>query len=387
MDIYFCDECATRVTDLDLRAGKGMRRRHATICAGCVDQGLAQAWLTRTGGQASASASLQVSASAPSALVASAVATADPISIARDRARTVPDDPFQVDEPAPLKPIERPSNDTDRLPSASTPAPVPPVKVTKTPQPQEFDGLASAGGGFGALMNASIPAPPPGLVDEPDEESGEAEPAAATPTAEPETPFDFVHPQDADNPGKAETAEVAAVNKADEPKSRTSSGRQQAQGKRSSTTTSKRNVVKPSSTRRASKAMGSKKLMMLTLISCGVMALIFFGLVLPNVGKSKPNQPEQINEEPYSRFKESVDTAKAACHAALTSDDIAVVRHADLTLHAMMDALTYFQSIADKRGYKEENYEELLRQAGFYDVQSMRKGVKDRMFILEQRGK
>lgn len=53
----------------------------------------------------------------------------------------------------------------------------------------------------------------------------------------------------------------------------------------------------------------------------------------------------------------------------------------------MMEALAYFQGIADKRGYKEENYEELLRQAGFYDVQSMRKGVKDRLFILEQRGK
>ncbi len=386
MDIYFCDECGARVTDLDLRAGKGMRRRHATICAGCVDQGMAQAWLSRTGGQASASASLQVGAAAPSALVASAVATADPISVARDRARTVPDDPFQVDEPAPLKPIERPSNDTDRLPSATAPSPVAPPKTPKTPAPQEFDGLASAGGGFGALMNSSAPPPPPGLIDDPDESSEPAAPAA-TAAAEPETPFDFVHPQDADNPGKAETAEVQAVSKDDEPKVRTPSGRQQAQGKRSSTTTSKRNSVKPVSTRRAPKAMGSKKLMMMTLISCGVMALIFFGLVLPNVGKSKPSQPEQINEEPYTRFRESVDTAKAACHKALTSDDIAVVRHADLTLKSMMEALEYFQSIADKRGYKEENYEELLRQAGFYDVQSMRKGVKDRMFILEQRGK
>lgn len=387
MDIYFCDECGARVTDLDLRAGKGMRRRHATICAGCVDQGMAQAWLSRTGGKASASASLQVGAAAPSALVASAVATADPISVARDRARTVPDDPFQVDEPAPLKPVERPSHDTDRLPSAPAPAPAP-VKTAKTPAPQEFDGLASAGGGFGALMSSSVPKPPPGLVDDPDEQAAEASEApAAAGTAEPETPFDFVSPKDADNPGKAETAEVQAVSKDDEPKGKTPSGRQQAQGKRNATTTSKRNAVKPSSTRRASKAMGSKKLMVMTLISCGVMALIFFGLVLPNVGKSKPGQPEQINEEPYNDFKKSVDVAKLACHKALTSDDIAVVRHADLTLKSMMDALEYFQSIADKRGYKEENYEELLRQAGFYDVQSMRKGVKDRMFILEQRGK
>lgn len=383
MDIYFCDECGARVTDLDLRAGKGMRRRHATICAGCVDQGLAQAWLSRTGGQASASASLQAGREEPSALVATATAAADVISVARDRAVTVPDDPFQVDEPAPLRPLERPSHDTDRLPTGvkvPTPAPT-------APADQPFDGLAAAGGGFGALMNASVPAPPPGLVDDPDELPGEAPEPAAAASAQPETPFDFVHPQDADNPGKAETAEVHAVGKDDEPKAKTASGRQQAQSKRGSTTTSKRNPVKAASTRRASKAMGSKKLMIMTLVSCGVMALIFFGLVLPNVGKSKPAQPQQISEEPYNRFKEAVDVAKVACHKALTTDDIAVARYAEQTLKSMMEALDAFQKIADKRGWTEDNYAEALRLTGFTDVQSMRKGVKDRLFILEQRGK
>lgn len=375
MDIYFCDECASRVTDLDLRAGKGMRKRHATICAGCVDQGLAQSWL----GKAGAQAAVAPPPPAPTAL--------DPISVARDRARTQPDDPFQVDEPAPLKPLPRPSHDTDRLEQPAEAAP--PAPSAPASAPADFDGLASAGGGFGALMNASVPPPPPGLVDEPEEAAGEdaaaPAPAAAPAAAEPETPFDYVAPKDADNPGKAETAEVHAVGKEDEPKQRTASGRQTSQGKRNATTTSKRNVAKPASTRRAAKAMSSKKLMALTLVSCGVMALIFFGLVLPNVGKSKPKAPEQITEEPYNDFKKAVDEAKLACHKALDTNDIAVSRHAGNTLQTMMEALERFKSIADKRGYKEENYEELLRQAGFYDVQSMRKGVKDRQFILEQR--
>lgn len=387
MDIYFCDECAARVTDLDLRAGKGMRRRHATICAGCVDQGLAQAWLTRVG-SASATAQQGGAVERPLQAATAVVDASDPISVGRDRAMTAPDDPFQVDEPAAIQQSAQPAaarqvNDTDRLPAADAPA---------RPPAEPMDDLASAGGGFGALMNAAMPPPPPGLVDDP-ADSAEAAPADGAPAAaQPDTPFDYVSPQDADNPGKAETSEVHAVDdKADAPKpaSRTSSGRQAAQGsKRNATTTSKRNAAKPSSTRRTAKpAMSNKKLMIMTLVSCVVMGIVFFGFILPNVGKSKPAAPQQITEDPYVRFKEKVDVAKAACHKALTAEDIAVVRTADHALKEMVESLDYFKSVADTRGYKEENYEELLRQAGFYDVQSMRKGVKDRLFILEQRGK
>lgn len=385
MDIYFCDECAARVTDLDLRAGKGMRRRHATICAGCVDQGLAQAWLTRVG-SAAATAQQGGAVERPVQAATAVVDASDPISVGRDRALTAPDDPFQVDEPAPIQPAsalppaERQVNDTDRLPAADAPA---------RPAAEPMDDLASAGGGFGALMNSAMPPPPPGLVDDP---ADSAEVPAAAAAAQPDTPFDFVAPKDADNPGKAETSEVHAVDdKVDAPKpaSRTSSGRQASQGsKRNATTTSKRNAAKPSSTRRTAKpAMSNKKLMIMTLVSCAVMAIVFFGFVLPNVGKSKPAAPQQITEDPYTRFKEKVDAAKAACHKALTADDITVVRTADHALKEMIESLDYFKGVADKRGYKEENYEELLRQAGFYDVQSMRKGVKDRLFILEQRSK
>lgn len=389
MDIYFCDECAARVTDLDLRAGKGMRRRHATICVECVDKGLAQAWLTHAGTQPQAA---QAQANGSARVAATAVAdepepasapAADPISIARDRASTLPDDPFEIDEPAPLKPLPKVSHDTDRLEPVAAPPPAP-AAVPLALQ----DELASAGGGLGALMGGAVPPPPPGLVDEPEEQAPEAAAGRTPPpAADPETPFDFDAQQGAENPGKAETAEVHAVAKDEEPKPRTASGRQAAQGKRSSTTTSKRNAAKPAPTRRGAKAMGSKKLMLMTLISCGVMALVFFGLVLPNVGKAKQAQPEQITEEPYSDFKKSVDLARVACHKAMTADDLAVVRHADNTLHTMMEALERFKGIADKRGYKEENYEELLRQAGFYEVQSMRKAVKDRLFILEQRSR
>jgi hypothetical protein len=389
MDIYFCDECGARVTDLDLRAGKGMRRRHATICPGCVDQGLAQAWLSRVGAQGAVAAQAQGNGMPRPIAGGVAVAEApDPISVARDRARTTPDDPFLVDEPAPLRPLERPPvQDTDRLPSAQAQAQAHAQPATEDQPP--VDDLAMAGGGFGALMNAAVPPPPPGLVDDPDERVADA--SEALPIAQPDTPFDFVSPADAENPGKAETAEVVAIDKREDVKrsdakpTKTPSGRQQTQGKRSSTTTSRRNQVKPASTRRASKAMGNKKVLLLTLVSCAVMAIVFFGFVMPNVGKSKAGPPQQITEEPYNRLKESIDAAKAACHKALNTDDVAVVRNADHALKSMMEALDVFQKAADKRGWQEENYEEALRLVGFYDVQSMRKGVKDRLFILEQR--
>ncbi len=39
MDIYFCDSCAARVSDADLKRGQGIRKADVTICGSCVEDG------------------------------------------------------------------------------------------------------------------------------------------------------------------------------------------------------------------------------------------------------------------------------------------------------------------------------------------------------------
>lgn len=370
MDIYFCDECGARVTDLDLRAGKGMRRRHDTICPACVDQGMAPAWLSRSGAQAAVGASAP---SAPPAAVAVAEAP-DPISLARDRAITRPDDGIDVAEPAPLRPIQPaakapvpetvavPAPDTDRLAASGA----------KALDRRIADGLASAGGGFDALVG-----PPPAtrpLDDEPEETPG--------PEAKPDSPFGFVHPKDQDNPAKTETAEVdpappSADDAAKGNKASARSGKRTAQG-------SSRRVApgKP-----ASKRMGkppSNKMIYISLASCAVMAIIFFAVVLP--GKPKAKTQQTITELPLNDLQSAINNAKSASTGALQSDDLAQVKTAIAAVRAMQEAFATFQSKAGSR-WDEEAHGEQLRRMGYYEVNSLIRPLNERKFILESRAK
>lgn len=400
MDIFFCDECGSRVTDLDLRAGRGMRRRHDTICPGCVDLGKAQDWLARHPEAAPAAAAAQANGNghAPAAPAVAVAERPDPIALGRDRAVTQPDDDFLIDEPAPLKPVPAaapippPAFETDRLESprakAEPPAPAPP----STP----FDGLASAGGGFGALVGAGAPAKP-SLVDDPEEGTAEA-----LPQSQPETPFDFVAPADADNPGKTETAEVEAPvkpDKAETVKVSGGSGRQAVSARRG--TTSRATPPPRSSTSRQSKAIkapssrqtsgaggkaGNPKVMWLSLASLGLMCIIFFVFVLPSAGKGGDKKPQVIVDEPLKVLQVEVEKAKLAAHAALTTNDLATARYGLQCIRSMQDA---FQAFERKAGaaWNEDAHGEQLRRIGYYDVQGMLKGVNDRIMVLENRNK
>jgi hypothetical protein len=379
MDIYFCDECGTRVTDLDLRAGKGMRKRHDTICAGCVDQGLAGSWLARAGQQAAASVGGRVQ---PSAALAVAEAP-DPISIARDRARTVPDDPFAVDEPVAIKPLPKPGTETDAIPAV-------PPKPAKTVTP--MDGLAAAGGGFGALVGSSMPPPPPGLVDDPEDADKGIEVADGPLVAQSDSPFDFVHPKDNDNPGKAETAEVVAVDKNDEPKegdeakpARTASGRQQSQ-KRGSTATSKRGSAKTPSTRRSGSSSSrakNNKVILFSLLSCAAMLVVFTLVMLNRGGPRKPG--EVIHDQPLTVLKDYIEKARRDSNAAMGSDDLAVIQRAIASVHSMQEEFRTFQSKA--KNWDEDAHGEQLKIMGYYDVQATLRDLNQRKVIVEMRGK
>jgi len=382
MDIFFCDECSARLTDLDLRAGRGMRRRHDSICVDCVDRGLAKVWLGRVG--ATPAAAVQQFNGPAAAAAAVAVAEPDPISVARDRARTQLDDPFAVEEPAAIPTRAKTAPDTESL-AVSPRKPQP-----STEEVQPIDGLAAAAGSFGALVGSSMALPPKGLVDEPVEpaDADEAGVQHGVQAAPAESPFDFVAPTDYDNPGKAETAEVEVVDGQAPPKpAKSGSGRQTSQ-KRSATSSSQavsssRRTPKPSSTRRASRQGSNKKIMLLSLVSCAVMVFIFFGFVLPNVNKAR-KPAEVIRDEPLVNLKSTIDAARTAGGAGMTSDDLATVERGIAAIRAMQSAFNDFQRKAGSK-WDDNAHGEQLRVMGYYDVMTILKALNDRKGIIERR--
>jgi hypothetical protein len=86
LNVYFCDVCGVRVTDVDLRSGHGMLRGRDVICATCLDMGHGKEWLASRG-MAESAPSKAASGSAPAG-----AANANPIiNYARDRAATIPE--------------------------------------------------------------------------------------------------------------------------------------------------------------------------------------------------------------------------------------------------------------------------------------------------------
>src|SRR4051812_28475888 len=108
MNVYFCDVCGVRVTDVDLHSGHGMRRRNDVICAACIDLGHGKEWV-ESPAQKRAPAMAGAAAGANGRRPSPAPRLLDE---GRDRART-------LDEDVPASPVR-------------------PVVVAKAPEP-EFD--------------------------------------------------------------------------------------------------------------------------------------------------------------------------------------------------------------------------------------------------------
>jgi hypothetical protein len=133
MNVFFCDVCGVRVTDVDLKSGHGMRQRHDVICATCLEMGHGKGWAEKAG--LSARSAVVITDKTPR--------PADPaarLDVPRDRAAT-------IDNSAPVPASA----------SVPTPAPVPAAPETAG----DLDGLAAS---FAAM---SVTPERPGQVDEP----------------------------------------------------------------------------------------------------------------------------------------------------------------------------------------------------------------------------
>ena len=138
MNVFFCDVCGVRVTDVDLKSGHGMRRRHDVICATCLEMGHGKGWAEKAG----------LSARSAAVITSTVTKPADPaarLDAPRDRAATIENvEPAVVVAPVRMR----------------TPAP---SIVVEEPRAQD---LGAAAASFGALT--STPAPAVALEDIPD---------------------------------------------------------------------------------------------------------------------------------------------------------------------------------------------------------------------------
>lgn len=352
MDIYFCDECGARVTDLDLRGGKGMRQRQDVICSQCVGRGLAAEWLAKAGRTVGAA-------------VGAPAAASDPISLARDRAVTSRDDPFDDDvvEPAPLKPSH--GHETDALPAK--------------PPRHEDDGFSAAAGAMGALA-ADLPKrdgdPRDGSEDDLTDHAGDEDPLAATsPTAMPgDVAAAAAAAKDetaATKPGKGGSSRQAAVKKGGTTSRRNAS---------SKTTTKTSRQAKPS-------VMASKKVLVLSLVSCAAIAGIFFGLVVPNINGSKHKGPEVIRSDLLVNFGQIVKEVDGVTKEAMrNANDLAAQRKGIEALNQLNSEYAKFEKEATKLGWGEDGFSQQLENMGFADIKMRRQPISQRIFILEQQG-
>jgi len=123
--------------------------------------------------------------------------------------------------------------------------------------------------------------------------------------------------------------------------------------------------------------------MLLSLVSCAVMVFIFFGFVLPNVNKAR-KPAEVIRDEPLVNLKSTIDAARTAGGAGMTSDDLATVERGIAAIRAMQSAFNDFQRKAGSK-WDDNAHGEQLRVMGYYDVMTILKALNDRKGIIERR--
>ncbi len=192
LNVYFCDVCGVRVTDVDLRSGHGMLRGQDVICATCLDMGHGKDWLASRGVHAPAFALGAAGANGHRpAQSASAL-----LDHARDRAVTVGDpSPTRDDEDTgiasdhrqPAEANELLAEESDVEDAVLEPV-LTPVRQSAAkpaaPTRESSSDFAGAAASFAAL--GTTPPPSDSADDDEDveaEASAEVDPSLLTPSA------------------------------------------------------------------------------------------------------------------------------------------------------------------------------------------------------------
>ncbi len=368
MDIFFCDLCGARVTDADLRAGHGTRRRLDVICGTCLEQGHGQEWLSARAGVKPAVAAAVAAAMPDTPAPSSSAAVLDQ---ARDRARTLE----QEEEAQRVVPQSVTADDTD---VAS--APVDHVATTRVPNEIAAPDLASAAGTFARLggtplASSSSPEMRDDLIDDVEKDL----PAGITPTPAPAvSPFAFDHKTD-----KADAAK--SPSEVREPKN--SSGmRKSPSGVRSKPGSA--SSVRPSSAPSAKSGKGGtsgkiskrrpaaddsgRKILFYTGISAAVMLLLLGGFVLFKSTQKKSGGT--ITTSPLVELRESVIKTKEFAVSALKTKEPAKLKQARSMIEQCGEKVMGFEAVAkaQKPPWTDEQIETSVDQLNWPGLNSLR---------------
>jgi hypothetical protein len=371
MDIFFCDDCGSRVTDGDLRSGKGVRRRHVVTCSNCVDSS-----------------------------AAARVAAVDPVRVAIDRAQTIETD----DHPPAIA-----FDDSDS--SGEKPELHDTAKV-RTVQPN----LADALGGFGALAPQAPSKPVDDAVEDVDDLLADDQPVdARDETSAVSRPRGQAKPADKiDKAEKAETAPVAnddasararrqnvtapAHEKAEtdehdvvEPPAasaarpaRSTSNRQPKSGKSKGTST---RATRPVSGKRG-KGMNQNLLMLSGLSALILLAVIIYA-VQQNANRPKPPRQE-ITLDGLGDLRSAIGSANAMAEPILQKALAGTATKAELDqainqINSILPKTEELERQAKSQGRTDEEIGRIMDGVGYKELMTKHRTLRDKRVILMQR--
>jgi hypothetical protein len=390
MNVYFCDVCGVRVTDVDLHAGHGMRRRNDVICAACIDLGHGKEWVEA---HAQRKAPAMAGAVAGGANGHDAGPSSRPVEIARDRLRTLDED-----EPAsPVKPVQ--------LPVPASAAPVPEFDDTAQ-VPVVSQELASTAAGFAALTPPKVEKsatdeddieelPPPKLDDSGPspklDDSGSSpklDDSADHHVVAASSPFDAgvkiedrADDLDEDEDGDAQKSETAvsekSIDESDRPESKKSPSTRKA--------TSSSRVSKAGKSSRAKRGPKKNSQQQFMLMSIAGMALIILigSIVIVSSKGGTHTDGGKIPVNYTTALKESASRCHQAQTAAAGTHDEAklnAARSAYMDLRSAMDAYT---RVAHEKGMNDDQIGDAMSGYKVNDIISVDRLIRDELVQLK----
>lgn len=400
MDIYFCDLCGARVSDIDLRGGHGIRKQYDVICANCLELGHGKEWLAKHQRGRPASAAGAVKAPAMKVLAA-ASAGSPTIDAARDRVRTL-----EEGDNTPAIPAKVIAAD-DSLDEDARSGELEAEEATRSDTPaQGVSSFAAAASSFSALGAQQPSAKAPSHDDIPDADApaddGQRIADVASPfelDAKAETSADQAR-EEADTE-HGEGGRRREVSQKDEtlpvdrplvvaPEDRTPPGRKSSSSstpsgnKKSAAKVSKAGVKAPGKSGRT-KAKKNNNIYLMTGLSIAILTMIML-IIISQQGSTKKERETQKLELSES-VRRSISEARVAADSSLKTKTVGEMKAALSMIQAIRGEIDKWEVEADKRKWTDEQKGDYMEKIGWPSTASRIRLLNDEIVKAGNGGK
>lgn len=375
MNVYFCDVCGVRVTDVDLHSGHGMRRRNDVICAACLELGHGREWAASHAQKPQMALAGAGNGATANGSAGALLPPPPPLDVARDRART-----FDEDEPpAPVTPVVLPAAS-----AAPRTSPEAPLEVDDTAQvPVVHQELSAAAAGFAALTPPQVESR--GADDDVDEmpaskldESGGVQVLPGTDVADADD-------EEEDGDEDAEKTETAVSNRVDEA-DRPAKDSRNTPGARSKTSSSRVSKTAKSARSKAKKNPNQGQLILLS--AAGLIAILVLGSVaIMKVSKGKHTGGDKIENNYSVQLRDAVTSAKKQAQDAIRANELGKLESAHAAIMNVRPIVNKYEELAKRKGYDDEAIGSAVTAFGYNDLLSMDRDIRDKIAIHKQRQK